>query len=565
MTRSWAYGVTTVPARFDTTLPRTLQSLANAGFDRPRLFVDGATSHELLQSYEHVVHNVPLRTYGNWWTAAVELYIRSPHADRFAIFQDDVVTVRGLRAYLDTIEMSSSYLNLFTMPKNEPTSFGFHRARECGKGALGLVFTNDVLRLLLRQSHFVNRPACRQLSPKVDAKRSWKYLDGAIHAALRKQKVFEHVHSPSLLKHTGDRSSMTNGRHPNATSFPGESFDARAYIGKGNEVRQRIGLVGFNTRSGLGVLNRQLATHVDVDLWLVKPHKQFKTIDPHPDVDTMHCRNGARLRDFLKRVDVVLFAEQPYYSQLLPLCRRMRKRTVCVPMVEWMPAACRGWPQSVDHFICPTRQSYRAFSHLLPCTLFSWPVDVDAFEYRQRQTCERFVFVNGTGGWDGRKGGKVVVRALQQWPDMPLTIYSQRGKARRSGVQWPDNADVRSEVPSNADLYREGDVLVIPHSCDGIGLELGEAMASGMPVISTNGTPWDELPAIRRIAADVRKRVVQRPVPWHFPDPANLVEHCRELLGTSIADESEAAHKWATDNAWSVHADQFSRLVRSNQ
>ena len=42
----WAYGITTVPSRRENLFERTLQSLAVAGFDNPRLFVDGVDDAE---------------------------------------------------------------------------------------------------------------------------------------------------------------------------------------------------------------------------------------------------------------------------------------------------------------------------------------------------------------------------------------------------------------------------------------------------------------------------------------------------------------------------------------
>jgi hypothetical protein len=47
--RTWAYGITTVPSRLTTLLPRTITSLAAAGFDKPHLFVDGGTAAQALQ------------------------------------------------------------------------------------------------------------------------------------------------------------------------------------------------------------------------------------------------------------------------------------------------------------------------------------------------------------------------------------------------------------------------------------------------------------------------------------------------------------------------------------
>jgi hypothetical protein len=41
----------------------------------------------------------------------------------------------------------------------------------------------------------------------------------------------EYVHMPSLLQHTGEESTLENGRHVPAGTFPGEDFDARVYLG----------------------------------------------------------------------------------------------------------------------------------------------------------------------------------------------------------------------------------------------------------------------------------------------------------------------------------------------
>lgn len=57
----WAYGVTTVESRLNTTLPMTLDSLDRGGFPDPRLFVDDDKWFENSTS-----RNPKIGAYGNW-------------------------------------------------------------------------------------------------------------------------------------------------------------------------------------------------------------------------------------------------------------------------------------------------------------------------------------------------------------------------------------------------------------------------------------------------------------------------------------------------------------------
>lgn len=215
----WAYGVTSVSSRLETTLPKTLASLEKAGFDNPHLFIDDAdTVPDSLCHYPHTTYCPKLNTFGNWVISAWSIYVRNPLADMYAIFQDDLVTYVNLREFLDRSKIPNDvYLNCYTFPSNEKGK-GWHLSNQRGLGAVALVFPGNILRRLLATEHMVNRP--------LDANRGHKAVDGGIVTALKKVGVSEYVHSPSLTQHIGVQSSMGNKRHPKAVSFRGENFNA---------------------------------------------------------------------------------------------------------------------------------------------------------------------------------------------------------------------------------------------------------------------------------------------------------------------------------------------------
>ena len=322
---------------------------------------------------------------------------------------------------------------------------------------------------------------------------------------------------------------------------------------------ERIGVVGFNCNTGLGELNRQIATYAEVDRWLIKPHPQIATNDDL-FVDSTICTGGVKVQEFIRSIDTLLFCEHPYYDNLITYAKQYKKRLVCVPMMEWMTPGAKGWPQEVDLFICPTGQCFDLFSKTVNCIHFPWPVDVNRFKYIQRDTCNKFLFINGHGGFQGRKGASVIKEALELWPEMPLLVRSQKKE------DWPKSTEFLPEEKSNADIYSTGDVLISPHSVDGLGLEPMEAMACGMPVITTDGLPWNEIPSIGKIKAHIEKRRVRRPVDWHVPSAAHLVSICKNLLGTSLTKYSKEARTWAESNSWNPETvARFNKIVRGEE
>ena len=139
----WSYGVTVSP-RAALTLERTLRSLQRAGFVAPRLFVDGGV--DCPDGFAVTARREQIGAWSNWYLAAHELYQRDPHATAFAMFQDDIMLGRNLRAFLEHVPWpEAGYLNLYTASENGRGAGWFHPPLN-SRGALGLVFNNATMR-----------------------------------------------------------------------------------------------------------------------------------------------------------------------------------------------------------------------------------------------------------------------------------------------------------------------------------------------------------------------------------------------------------------------------------
>lgn len=197
---SWAYGITTVPEREDL-LQLTLRSLSEAGFDKPRIFLDGRSGHKI-------------KLFANWFLGMMELYTTEPKADRYCIFQDDILACKNLRRFLNGFYPQRGYINLICYP-NQASQLGWQRSPQKGKGAQGLVFSREALKVLVTSQIFIDHTLVRHDN-----------LDGAITNAMNNQGWSEYIHSPSLLGHTGRVSSkIISGQPPLVDGQPHIPFD----------------------------------------------------------------------------------------------------------------------------------------------------------------------------------------------------------------------------------------------------------------------------------------------------------------------------------------------------
>lgn len=232
-TATWSYGITTVPSRFNSEFKTTLESLKQAGFDQPTIFVDGPPGEADYESLNLpvVYRQSNVKTAGHWMLSAWELYIRNSHAQYFAMFQDDFITYKSLKQY---IELSGppidGYLNLYTFPQNQKLAdraktTGWFRSNQRGLGAVALVFTNQNFKQLISHQHMRDR--FQSLEPARNNRlRRDTHLDGGIVDSFKKMGLFEYCHSPSLVQHIGDKTSMNSPKQMRAPKFNGPEFDA---------------------------------------------------------------------------------------------------------------------------------------------------------------------------------------------------------------------------------------------------------------------------------------------------------------------------------------------------
>ena len=337
----------------------------------------------------------------------------------------------------------------------------------------------------------------------------------------------------------------------------------------------RIGLVGWNTPSGLGQVNRDLARHLPIERWLIPTHPNFREVAGPAGCPTHRGIGTDNLREFLEGLDSLLFCELPYLPDLVPMARSMGVRVVCIPMWEYLNEMA-PWLRLTDRMICPTRVCLDVVTRLRErlglaweVDEFPWPIDIDRFPFHHRTEARRFLFVNGNGGarefgngrasWDGRKGVGTIAAAARLAPSVPILVRSQTPDL----PPFPPNVEIQVEdLEDPAELYSDGDICILPSRWEGLGLPLLECQARGLPLVTTDAPPMNEhrpLLALPATASEVRLFGL-RNVPAHEVAPAVLARALVDLHGSDIGAESLAARRYIEEcHSW---AEAGSRLLQ---
>lgn len=201
-------------------------------------------------------------------------------------------------------------------------------------------------------------------------------------------------------------------------------------------------------------------------------------------------------------ISTILFNEQHFWGPVL-FCKSLGLRLGAY--IDYYLADTVPFFQIYDFLICNTKRHYGVFSWHPHCFYIPWGTDLSIFKPRSLDPVDpkKTIFFHSSGVSPYRKGTDLVLQAFQAMSHEKcrLVIHSQlpvnkyAGDLRKIIARLENNGSldfVEGTVPAPG-LYHTGDVYVYPSRLDGIGLTVPEAMACGLPVITTDEPPMSEL------------------------------------------------------------------------
>lgn len=331
--------------------------------------------------------------------------------------------------------------------------------------------------------------------------------------------------------------------------------------------------VGFANDSGIGRELLSASRHLPFAGIYVLEHASKPTrIDLLPTSAFYVSRKGNTLAEmdaFLEKYkpDTILTWEGPGRPEFPRLWRSKGIRWVNVVHWDWFdPALLDAWRDAV--LIAPTKacKALLKTQYELDSTYLPVPVDTDRFVFRKRERAERFISVYGHGGAHDRRS---LPELFLAWSEMagapPLMIHAQTAPPELDRYMPPSMVTVRvANLPEPEDLYGLGDVAIQLSRYEGIGLCFLEAMACGLPVITTNAAPMSEIAPelVITVEETIKIRLAGKDVQSFIPSIASVREVVESLKGRAIGELSIKVRRRVEDQySWKTLRAEWLRIL----
>lgn len=334
----------------------------------------------------------------------------------------------------------------------------------------------------------------------------------------------------------------------------------------------RLAVVGWATDSGVGreLIDAIRNLPVTAIYLLPSPNKPTRLdLLPKTQVYQAHGQSPyAEMSAFLNthKPDVILTWELPGDWSFPTLWRSRGIRWVHVVHWDYFdPTYLEYWKLAT--LVAPNSFCKNGLTEIgLESVLLSVPIDTKRIAFQERKYATKFLSVYGYGGPEHRRAMVEILDAWSTFKNPPKLVVRAQCEVEVPPefiVPATVTFDVNS-VPEPADLFTDFDVAIQPSKYEGIGITLLEAQAAGLPVITTNAPPMNEIAPdlLVPVGRTDKIKLSGKEITAYTPSAEGIRKVVGNLMGREIKDLSWAARKRVeTKYSWRMLKDQWIKLL----
>lgn len=354
----------------------------------------------------------------------------------------------------------------------------------------------------------------------------------------------------------------------------------------------KLGLIARMDNSGLGVQTHEFYKHMQPDKTMVVDISKYNGNKQYPEryPDGIFIKGfptPADIDSFLEGLDVIFVAESPYNFYLYERARELGVKIAVQYNYEFFDWFANPHYPKPDLLIAPSKWHYNGVEgwcqdHNIKHTYLHNPVNRELLPRKEIKQARVFLHNAGRSASFDRNGTETVIDASKYIKtDAQIVIHFQgeQGLAHQTTSTIADYADrlekqgdpnkvtlEQIEFKDYADVYSQGDVLLLPRRYGGNCLPLNEALSVGMPVIMTDISPNNEflptewlLPAHRINQFTPRTTIdIYGSHPEHLAD---RIDQMYELPEDEFRQHTDTADRIAETISWGALKPKYQKVL----
>lgn len=272
----------------------------------------------------------------------------------------------------------------------------------------------------------------------------------------------------------------------------------------------KLGLISYVNHSGLGSIAASFRKHLPLDSQFIIKHP-IKDVPGEPyDIGIPHTFGDLeptkeQLNEYLDvcKPEIVIVVETPFNFDFFQIMYDKGIKVVLIPMIDSIEVKrFIPYEKYIDLVINFTKVGQGIYEKQLIGSDINgihipYPIDTEYFCLDSNDTHYTFLHSEGYGGAGFRKSTDLVFSAFQQlsyvYKNISMKVNSQVGEKEHSQLRSIKGVIINSKEIDEAKItYEEGKIYIAPSRREGLGLPILEAMACGLPVITTDAPPMNE-------------------------------------------------------------------------